>query len=187
MNKQYRYLQGDMRASQDEHKLSGYFAVFGPAYEMMPGVKERIASSAFDDTLKNDNGDIRCLWNHDDNIVLGRTGSGTLSLRADEHGLFGVVTINPNDTDAMNALARVQRGDVSQCSFGFVIEDEEVFEHNNELEFLIKRVKLYEVSPVTFPAYKETSIKARKHEIENARARVFSAWQERMKGNHTWL
>lgn len=116
MNKQYRYIQGDMRADEAGHKLSGYFAVFGPEYKMGQMAAERLDPSAFDNTL-TDQPDVRCIWNHNPDIVLGRTGNGTLSLRVDDHGLFGEVTINPEDSDAMNALARIRRGDVSQCSF----------------------------------------------------------------------
>lgn len=179
--KQYRYIASELRAAQQDNKLCGYFSVFGPEYKLGYGVSERIDPHAFDETLRADAGDIRCLWNHNDDIVLGRTGAGTLSLRVDEHGLYGEVTINPDDSDAMNGLARVRRGDVSQCSFGFEIIEQETLNRGNDVLFTIKQVKLWEVSPVTFPAYQETAISARKQDADHLRQRELEAWKVRMK------
>lgn len=181
MSKQYRYIEGELRAETDEHKLSGYFAVFGPEYKMGSRVSEKVDPNAFDETLQ-EQPDVRCLWNHNDDIVLGRTGNGTLSLRVDDHGLFGEITINPEDSDAMNALARVKRGDVSQCSFGFeVLEEEMIKREPDNILFVLKKIRLWEVSPVTFPAYKDTAISARNDEAAAIRKREFAAWQENMK------
>lgn len=181
MNKQYRYIEGELRAELEEHKLSGYFAVFGPEYKMGSRVSEKIDPKAFDNTL-NEQPDVRCLWNHNDDIVLGRTGNGTLSLRVDDHGLFGEITINQEDSDAMNALARIKRGDVSQCSFGFeVLEEEMIKREPDDILFVLKKIRLWEVSPVTFPAYKETAISARNDEADAIRKREFMVWQENMK------
>ena len=103
-------------------QIEAYFAVFNDIYEMYPGETESIDPHAFDDALSDD---IRCLIDHDTTLVLGRTKVGTLTLSVDNYGLKGVVKINPDDTDAMNLYARVKRGDVSQCSFGFdIIRDE---------------------------------------------------------------
>lgn len=180
MNKQYRYIQGDMRADEEQHTLSGYFAVFGPEYRMSSMVAERLDPHAFDDTLQIQP-DVRCLWNHNADIVLGRTGNGTLSLRVDEHGLFGEVAINPEDSDAMNALARIRRGDVSQCSFGFEVLEEEKVNRGNDVLFELKKVRLWEVSPVAFPAYKETSVSARNDDAAEVKRRDFEAWQLKQK------
>lgn len=169
MGKQIRYIRSDMEVKPEERKLEGYFSVFGPAYEMGPGVRERIDPHAFDETLQEDAGDIRCLWNHNQDIVLGRTGNGTLSLRVDDHGLWGETTINPDDSDAMNALARVERGDVNQSSFGFEILEQEIYEREDEVEFVVTKARLWEVSPVTFPAYKETSISSRQADAADHR------------------
>ena len=180
--KQYRYISADFRADEhDDLKISGYFAVFGPEYEMGYGVRETIDPHAFDETLQMDTGDIRCLWNHNDDIVLGRTGAGTLILRADEHGLFGEVVINKDDVDAMNGLARIKRGDVSQCSFGFEIVQQDILNRADDVLFTVKKVKLWEVSPVTFPAYQETAISARKHDADQVKKRELEAWKLRVK------
>ncbi len=181
MSKQYRYIEStELRADLDEHKLSGYFAVFGPEYRLGSTVAEKIDPAAFDNTLKEQS-DIRCLWNHNSDIVLGRTESGTLSLRVDDHGLFGEVTINPDDTDAMNALARVKRGDVSQCSIGFEILGQEKIRRKDDYLFVLKQVRLREVSPVTFPAYKETAISARNKEVAKLQERELEIWRDNVK------
>jgi HK97 family phage prohead protease len=125
---------------------------------------------------------VRCLIDHDTRLVIGRTTAGTLTLRTDEHGLWGSVLINEQDTDAMNLYARVQRGDVNQCSFGFDILDEEFEDRGGgNVHWTIKQVKLYEVSCVTFPAYESTSIAARKDDLANIRQRKTEAWKNAMK------
>lgn len=139
---------------------------------------ETIDEDAFDDAL---NGDIRALVNHDTTLVLGRTTAGTLSLRADKTGLWGSVTINQADQDAMNLYERVKRGDVSQCSFGFDIIDQstEVME-NGTTVWKLNKVKLYEVSVVTFPAYEDTSVQARRRDYEEIQKRKKEQWREKM-------
>ena len=157
------------RAEDGSLYIEGYFAVFGSEYKMWENAIETIDEDAFDDAL---NGDIRALVNHDTTLVLGRTTAGTLSLRADKTGLWGSVTINQADQDAMNLYERVKRGDVSQCSFGFDIIDQstEVME-NGTTVWKLNKVKLYEVSVVTFPAYEDTSVQARKRDYEEIQKR----------------
>ena len=158
--------------------IEGYFAVFNSVYQITPDMSESIAQGAFDNTLSDD---IRALINHDTTLVLGRTKAGTLQLRADSHGLWGHIDINPNDTDAMNLYNRVQRGDVDQCSFGFdIINEETDFREDGSVHWTIKEVKLYEVSPCTFPAYEETNIAARTKERTELIKRKNEAWKEQM-------
>lgn len=164
----------------DNGKLSieGYFAVFNSIYQIAPNMSESIAPGAFDNTL---NGDIRALINHDTTLVLGRTKANTLALRADNYGLWGSIDINPKDSDAMNLYERVGRGDVDQCSFGFDILDEETeFREDGSVHWTIKEVRLYEVSPCTFPAYEETHIAARTKERNEILKRRNEAWKEKM-------
>lgn len=160
--------------------IEGYFAVFNSVYDIMPGVmSESIANGAFDGI---EGEDIRALTNHDTTLVLGRTLAGTLTLRQDTHGLWGDITINPNDTDAMNAWHRVQRGDVSQCSIGFDIIDEEAENRaDGSTHWTIRKVKLYEVTVCTFPAYEETNIQARSADRDTLKKRSLDAWKEKMK------
>lgn len=179
--RQIRSQATEFRAvSSDEGKfIEGYFSVFGGVYECFPGGTESVDAHAFDDALADD---IRCLTNHDTRLVLGRNKSGTLELKVDSRGLWGRTRINEDDLDAKNLYARVQRGDVSQCSFGFEILAEEVdFKDDGSIHWTIKAVKLYEVSVVTFPAYKDTEVTARKEQFDQMKKRQVQAWQETMK------
>ena len=140
--------------------IAGYFAVFNNPTELWPGCIEQIAPGAFASSLS---GDVRALTDHETRLVIGRTVAGTLTLREDSTGLYGEIKINEHDSDAMNLYARVQRGDVSQCSFGFDIVAEDYVEapDGQTCTWTIRDVKLYEVSVVTFPAYEATSAIAR--------------------------
>ena len=166
-----------------ERYIAGYFSVFNSDYELWPGATESIAETAFDGALSDD---IRCLIDHDTRLVLGRTKAGTLSLKTDSRGLWGEVKVNPMDQDAMNLYERVKRGDVDQCSFGFDILEETFEERGAEVNWTIKKVKLYEVSVVTFPAYEETEVSARKQELNSIQKRAVQAWQhetlQKLKG-----
>ena len=158
--------------------IEGYFAVFDSNYDIAPGMSESIARGAFANSIS---GDIRALVNHDTTLVIGRTTVRTLELREDERGLWGRIVINPKDSDATNAYARVERGDVSQCSIGFDIvkEDTEIRE-DGSVHWTIRDVKLWEVSLCTFPAYEETSIDARARERDEIRKRSQQAWKKKM-------
>lgn len=155
--------------------IDGYFAVFNSEYWLWSDAYETIDPGAFN--LETDV-DVRALTNHDTTLVLGRTTAGTLTLRVDERGLFGTILINAEDQDACNLYARVKRGDVSQCSFGFDILQESV-EHRDDgmTVWHLQRVKLYEVSVCTFPAYEETGVQARKTELEHIRQRQLESWR----------
>ena len=101
-------------------------------------------------------------------------------MKTDTRGLWGEVKINPNDQDAVNLYERVKRGDVDQCSFGFDILDEEFEDLGDTVKWTIKKVKLYEVSVVTFPAYEETSVSARKRQLGEIKKRNTEAWKQRV-------
>ena len=180
--RQLRFCPGQFRAIEESGKryIEGYFAVFGDVYQMCPGASESIDQGAFEGQLDND---VRCLINHEARLVLGRTKAGTLQLRVDAHGLWGRVEINPDDADAMSLYARVQRGDVDQCSFGFEILEErtEIDEATGSVHWVILKVRLWEVSIVTFPAYEQTSVKAREAQYEEIKTRRVEAWREQQK------
>ena len=168
----------DNAGENGERRIEGYFAVFGDTYEMWPGLTESIDPHAFDNAIADD---VRFLIDHETRLVLGRTAAHTGELRVDSHGLWGSVIINPNDSDAMNALARVERGDVNQCSFGFDILDEEAeFREDGSAHWTIKEVKLYEVSICTFPAYESTAVSARKRDLEEIRNKQRKTWAARL-------
>lgn len=174
------------RSEGEEKRIEGYFSVFNSNYNIAPGLTESIAPGAFKDTL---DGDVRALIDHDTRLVLGRSTAGTLELREDAHGLFGSILINPKDTDALNLFARVERGDVSQCSFGFdVVSENYEIRENGDVHWTIEAVKLYEVSVCTFPAYEETNVIAREKDAAEIRAREAEAWRikqrERLTGGN---
>lgn len=167
----------EIREKNNELHIAGYFAVFNSNYEMFEGASESIAQGAFTNSLQND---VRALINHDDTLVLGRTTAGTLTIREDDFGLWGDVVVNPKDSDAMNLYARVQRGDVNQCSIGFFITSEETeFREDGSVHWTIKDVDLFEVSVCTFPAYTDTSVQARKHDLEELKAKRLEAMKVR--------
>lgn len=179
--RQVRSVPTEFNTREDGEKLSieGYFAVFDSNYEIAPGMSESIRFGAFSDTIS---GDIRALINHDTTLVLGRTKANTLELREDSHGLWGHITINPNDGDAMNLYERVKRSDVDQCSIGFNIRSEDTeISPDGDVHWTITGVDLFEVSCCTFPAYEETNIAARSAERDEIQKREKQAWREKMK------
>lgn len=171
--------QFQTRASDNDLYIEGYFSVFNSEYPLWEGASEVIKPGAFDNSIS---GDVRALINHDTSLVLGRTKAGTLTLKQDARGLWGSVRINRDDVDAMNLYARVQRGDVDQCSFGFAIK-RETFVDNGDgtYRWEIEEIDpLYEVSVCTFPAYTETSVSARKQDFADIQKRRAEAWREEM-------
>ena len=171
------------RAEPEELVIEGYFAVFNNTTELFPGGYEKIAPTAFDKTLGND---IRALRNHDTSVVLGRNKAKTLELRADSHGLYGVIRVNPKDTEAVNLYERVKRGDVDQCSFGFFINSEKTeFQEDGSILWIIEDVDLFEVSVCTFPAYEDTGVSARSLEYADIKKKKLesrkNALKERLK------
>lgn len=167
------------RAEDGGPVIECYFAVFNTIYRLWPGEDETIAPGAFDGI---EGRDIRALIDHDSRLVLGRTTAGTLELKVDEKGLYGIIQVNENDSDAMNLYARIQRGDVTQCSFGFDIDEIEYQpQEDGGVLDVIKRVTLYEVSVVTFPAYEETTAVARSLRDDSRRDEHLKRWKERMK------
>lgn len=184
MDRKIRQVRSDIsnfeiRQEGEDLHIVGYFAVFDSDYQIAEGLSESVSRGAFDDTLNND---VRALIDHDTRLVLGRTTNGTLRLSVDEHGLYGDITINPKDGDAMNLYARVQRGDVNQCSFGFFILDEDTeVRDDGSVHWTIKKVDLFEVSVCTFPAYEETNVIARKEDLAEINKREHQAWILRMR------
>lgn len=142
-------------------KLVGYASVFNQEAEIFGLWREKVAQGAFKKTVKES--DIRALWNHNTDLVLGRNKSGTLTLAEDDHGLK--VEIIPPDTQAgRDALTSIKRGDVSQMSIAFqIVKQEWLTPEDKKILPLrtIHEMKLFEVSPVTFPAFEQTSISAR--------------------------
>lgn len=182
IGRQLRGIPGQFttRAEDDGRMIiEGYFAVFDSVYQIWSDMSESIRQGAFANTIASD--DIRALINHDTTLVLGRNTAGTLELREDERGLWGRIEINPNDSDAVNAYARVSRGDVSQCSIGFdIIRETSEVRTDGSVHWTIEEAMLWEVSICTFPAYEETNVTARAKERDELITRQREAWKARM-------
>ena len=141
--------------------IEGYAAVFDKLSEPMMGMREIIRPGAFTRTLKED-ADVRALVDHDPSKILGRVKSGTLTLTEDKMGLR--VKINPPDTQAgRDIVESIRRGDVDQMSFAFVTREDkwESDEEGNAVTRELLDVDLFDVSPVTFPAYPDTTVAVR--------------------------
>jgi len=149
--------------SASQPLIRGYAAVFNQLSQVMWGFREQIAPGAFAACMEDD---VRALWNHNTDYVLGRTKSGTLRLAEDNTGLMCEVA--PADTQlTRDFMGMIQRGDVDQMSFGFVtLEDEWDMDDQDQVIRTIRKVKLYEVSPVTFPAYTQTSVAVRGQAVD---------------------
>lgn len=156
--------------------IEGHAAVFNHWSEELGGIfpfKEKVVQGAFSDSIQTD--DIRALFNHDPNYVLGRNKAGTLELKETQKGLLVRIT-SPDTQWERDLTVSIERGDISQMSFVFlVLEDRWGHEDGMDVRELHK-VKLFDVSPVTFPAYTQTSVgvrsdddvyEARKTQIKN--------------------
>lgn len=152
-----------------EKVIEGYFVVFNEFTELFENFFEKIQPSAIVDDI--DQQDIRALFDHDSSKVLGRTASNTLALTKDDKGLWGKIIINEDDPEALSIWAKVKRGDVSQASFGFLINDEIYEENDNGIFTTLTDIELLEVSVVAFPAYKTTDINARNSDISQLKKR----------------
>ena len=157
----------ELRVIGDDNKpkLTGYAAKFNSITDLS-WFREKIKSGAFDDALKNS--DVRCLKNHDPNLILGRTKSGTLRLDSNTIGLRFEADV-PNTSTGKDTIEEIKRGDISGCSFAFTVaEDDWKYSDDKTVppERTIIRVgKLFDVGPVTYPAYPDTTVAARSLEI----------------------
>lgn len=143
-------------------RLVGYGAMFDSETEIAGLFRERIERGAFTDAVGRD--DVRALFNHDPNFVLGRTSSGTLTLTEDGSGLLYDV-VPPNTTWASDLMVSVKRGDISQSSFAFSVDEDSWDYPKGQMPMrTIRKARLYDVSPVTYPAYESTTVSARSRE-----------------------
>jgi len=137
--------------------IRGHAAVFNklslPIFDLF---QERVLPGAFAEAIGTS--DVKALWNHDANIILGRNKSGTLELSEDGVGLK--VRITPPEW-ASGHVESIKRGDVSQMSFGFRVEQENWIHEKGKMSIreLVRVNPLFDVSPVTYPAYPQTDIK----------------------------
>jgi HK97 family phage prohead protease len=161
---EYRTFGFEARQGEDSgNHLVGHAAIFDVTADIGGFFREKIARGAFDKTLA-DKADVRALLNHDPNYVLARTISGTLKLSTDDKGLFTDTDVAPT-TMGKDVLILVKRGDITQMSFCFQAIKEEWDETDQEHPVrTITEVRLFDISPVTFPAYPTTDVSARSAE-----------------------
>ncbi len=153
-----RSFPGVVRAEQRDGAwhVVGTAVVFGQRSLDMGGWVEVIAPSVA--TCLNSSPDVRCLRDHDPSLILGRTVSGTLTLRADETGIH-YDAVAPETQYARDLATVMERGDVTQSSFSFVCVDDtwNYDEVSGYYVRTVQQIELYDVSPVTFPAYTQTT------------------------------
>jgi len=153
----------ELRDDDGEQRISGYAAVFNTLSENLGGFREQIAPGAFDPVMDND---VRALFNHEPHLILGRTTADTLQLSLDDTGLR--YTIDPPDTQyARDLVKSIERRDVTQSSFAFRVQDDNWDEDDDgRLIRTIREFKrLYDISPVTYPAYPDTTVAARAYNL----------------------
>lgn len=147
-------------------KISGYAAVFNSKSQNLGGYVEIIAPGAFKKAIGRS--DARALIEHDSRLIIGRQSAGTLKLKEDDTGLFMEVD-PPNTTYARDLMVSIERGDIREQSFGFTIKSDkwEDLQENISLRTITEIDELFDVSPVTYPAYQDTSVALRA--MENAK------------------
>ena len=151
----------DSESENGKPMIEGHAAVFDSWSETLGGIfpfREIVRKGAFNESIGRD--DIRALFNHDPNYVLGRNRAGTLELVEDEVGLR--VRISPPDTSwAKDLQTSIRRGDITQMSIGFMVEEDDWSTENGVDTRELRKVKLFDVSPVTYPAYTSTDVGVR--------------------------
>jgi HK97 family phage prohead protease len=163
-DRQHIYCDAEFRAEggSEGMRLTGYAAVFNSETTIGGMFREVVKPGAFKKTIK-DGADVRALFNHDSNIVLGRTKNGTLKLAEDDRGLKIDIDL-PDTQQARDLYNQIQRGDIDQMSFGFSVVKDSWTRAQNEAELPLRELRelrLFDVSPVTFPAYATTEVQAR--------------------------
>jgi len=155
-------------ADGDKPKLDGYAAKYGVWTDIL-GFRERIKAGAFDESLKTS--DPRGLKNHDPNLLLGRHSSGTLRLKSNTVGLRFEIDV-PDTTTGRDTVEEVRRGDLSGCSFAFTVaeDDWKYFDDKPSERTIVRIGSLFDVGPVTYPAYEDTSVSVRALEMAKVRS-----------------
>lgn len=173
----------ETRAEGEARHIVGHAAVFNTETDIGGWFREKIAPGAFARAIAQD--DVRALFNHDANYVLGRNKAGTLTLSEDDKGL--AIDIVPPDTSfARDLLVSLERGDVSQMSFGFRVLKELWDDTGDTAVRTLVEVELFDVSPVTYPAYPTTDAAVRSFEAYK-KSRVWAPDGARIERQHRLL
>ena len=156
--------------------IQGLAIVFDKETELIPGIFEKIDSGAVDNALLRGD-DVRALFNHDPNYVLGRVTAGNIRLWKEAAGLRFEIQIDPEITWQRDLWRQVKAGIINQCSFGFRIDSEKKQDKDGEIHYTILDITLYDISVVTFPAYSDT--------VAEARSRAAASGSEAEKAGST--
>ena len=157
-----------IKAVDDEKQIvEGYALRFNKLSNDLGGFVEEISPEALKEA---DLSDVRCLIDHDSSKVLGRTTSETLELNVDDEGLYFRCQL-PNTTYAKDLYENIRLGNISNCSFGFILDDEDGDSFEKREDGLFKRTlrkirSLFDVSIVTYPAYNDTDVAPALRSIE---------------------
>ena len=139
-------------------KIFGHAAVFDTLSDDLGGFREKVAPGAFSETIRTD--DIVACWSHDKKLVMGRRRAGTLRLSEDSQGL--AFEIDVADTEQGRGwLETIRRGDVDQASFSFMTQEDQWETQGPDAIRTLIKVRLADVSPVTFAAYPQTDVGVR--------------------------
>lgn len=152
--------------NSNEKIISGYINKFNTRSQYM-GFYEEVSEGAFNRTLA-DGHNIYAMYNHDSNMILGSTRSGSLKLNVDNIGLHFELRINPNISYANDLYELVKNGDIEGCSFGmFVLDDEWTYTEDKIDLRTIKEVELIECTITPFPAYLDSEASCRSFELHS--------------------
>ena len=179
MKPEYRAgLPAEFREEDGQIKISGYAAVFNQEADIGGMFREVIRPGAFSKAVSRD--DVVLLVNHE-GLPLARTSSGTLTLKEDERGLHISAGLDSSDPDVQQLAPKLRRGDISKMSFAFLAEREEWDETGDTPLRAVLEAKLFDVSPVTKPAYSGTEVGLRSLEAHRNEQVNHAAIQSRMR------
>lgn len=166
-NREIRAMETIKAVDDEQMIVEGYALRFNTLSNDLGGFVETISPEALKET---DLSDVRCLIDHDSSKVLGRTVSETLELNVDDEGLHFRCHL-PNTTYAKDLYENIRLGNISQCSFGFILDENEGDSFEKRDDGLFKRTlrkikSLFDVSVVTYPAYNDTDVAPALRSIE---------------------
>lgn len=149
----------EIRTAGDTLTLEGYALKWDARSGNLGGFRERVANGATTKTIAE--GDIRALFNHDPNMILGRNLSGTLDLSTDDTGTYYRINADARQSYVRDLQISMERGDVNQSSFGFKVVGPDGDEWNEDTDGFplrtLREIQLFDVSPVTYPAYEDST------------------------------
>lgn len=182
ISEKVKMIQSD---TEEKRKISGYAVLYETMSSLLGGwFKEKISRNAFDNTLKSS--DVRALFNHDANLLLGRKSAGTLRLQSDSNGLL--MEIDPPETSySRDLIVSIERGDITGQSFGFTVKKDswEDLDKETPIRTIEEIGILHDVGPVTFPAYEDTSVQVRS--ILSSKKKYIANRSDLSKGERVFL